>query len=265
MSEQHSNEPAGDPRPEESMGDEAIGRPIDVPPGSTTVRQTSWAWLWGGIPWVALAILFGALEPTSPVFILAVALGVAVTIPRYLMWRRTVYYITHDGVIFQRGLIGTPQMYHLPAASFQRIVQRPGLFGNVLNYHAIDIRMREGGRVSLAYVPSSAGMMDRLLALRDRYSDYDEEREMMEIAIIEARQRGEEIPDEYQQEGIPDQEFEPTQVVEVAEPEPERDPPQKAQRPDRSPPSSEARVYRPDASGYSAGRSDRGRRDGERR
>ncbi len=275
MSEQRDSS-AGD-----AAGGAGPGPAVTVPPGSTEVRQSSWAWLWGAVPWIALAALFASMDLRSGLFIFAVALGVAVTIPRYLMWRRTVYHVAHDGVVFQRGLIGTPQMYHLPAQSFQRIVSRPGVFGNLLGYHAVDIRMREGGRVSLSYVPAAAGMIDRLTALRDRHSDYDEEREQLEMAIIEARQRGEEIPPEYMQEAdggheahapapaagpdAPDAPEVP-EVPEAAERDRAEgargttDPGPVPERPPARPASGGARQYRPEVSGYDPGL----RRPGER-
>ncbi len=225
-----------------------------VPPGAYEVRQSPWSWWWGGAPWIALAILFGALDPRAGLFIFALALGVAVTIPRYLMWKKTVYYITGDGVIFQRGLLGTPQMYYLPAESFQRIVERPGVFGRLLSYHAIDIRMREGGRVSLAYVPASSNLTDRLVRLRDKHSDYDEEQELRELAIIEARQRGEEIPFESEQDQPPFDRDQPPagqdQPDEQPYPEAEGErTPDPAERRDRSAPA-RATQYRADVTGY---------------
>ena len=218
-----------------------------VPPGSDEVRQSPWSWWWSGAPWIALAILFGSLDPRAGLFIFAIVLGVAVTIPRYLMWKKTVYYVTGDGVIFQRGLLGTPQMYYLPAESFQRIVERPGVFGRLLGYHAIDIRMREGGRVSLAFVPVSAKLTDRLVRLRDNHSDYDEEQEFREMAIIEARQRGEEVLDEFERDEPPAEQDQPDE-----QPYPEAEPdrvPDRAEGSERSKPA-QATQYRPNFTGY---------------
>ncbi len=231
-----------------------------VPPGADEVRQSPWSWWWSGAPWIALAILFGALDPGAGLFIFALALGVAVTIPRYLMWRKTIYYITGDGVVFQRGLLGTPQMYYLPAESFQRIVERPGIFGRLLGYHAVDIRMREGGRVSLAYVPASSNLTDRLIRLRDKHSDYDEQQELHELAMIEARQRGEEIPFEWEQDQPPAEEEQPDeQPYPEAEAEPEPMPDRPERRGRSSP--TQATQYRPNVTGYDPklGRGDKGR------
>lgn len=226
-----------------------------VPPGSKAVRQSPWTWWWGGVPWLALAILFVALEPRSGLSIFAVALGAAVTIPRYLMWRRTVYYITGDGLIFQRGLLGTPQMYFLPAESFQRIVRRPGVFGNLLGYHAIDIRMREGGRVSLAFVPASAYLFQQLVSLRDQHSDYDEEQELRELAMIEARQRGEEVPDFDRHDSRP--------ANESGEERPHQEPAANQEPDGGRRRGSGATEYRPDIRGYDARPG--GNRDGQDR
>ena len=204
MTEPEKNERPENP-PKQPVGrqvsPEGAGPPglteITIPPGSTEIRQSRWAWIWGGAPWVVVAILFGSQDPGSGFFIFAIGLGIAVTVPRYLGWRRTAYHVAQDAVIFQRGLLGNTQMYNLPAEQFQRVVERPGLFGRYLGYTAIDIRMREGGKVSLAYVPASAGLTEKVISMRDRYSDYDEAQELHELAMIAARQRGE-IPEEYQ-------------------------------------------------------------------
>lgn len=175
---------------ESESGEGYVNQPeFTVPPGATEVRQSKWAWLWSGIPWVAVTILFGVQDPQLA--LLPLGLGIAVTIPRYFAWRKTAYYITADTVIFQRGTLGKPQLYTLPAEGFQRIVERPGLFGKHLGYHAIDIRMRETGRVSLSYVPAEARMASRLISLRDRHSVYDEDQEERELEFIASKQRGE--------------------------------------------------------------------------
>ena len=194
---------------------------------------------------MAVTLLFGVQDPTFALF--PIGLGIAVTIPKYLAWRKTAYYLTQDGVIFQRGMLGTPQRYDLPAERFQRIVERPGLFGKTLGYHAVDIRMREGGRVSLAYVPATERLTERLIALRDRLSDYDEEQELRELAIIDARQRGEDVSGYF-----PD----PPEDKPEAEGSPEAPGPEAFTASDKPEPSRSRRAqadageYRPDVSDY---------------
>ena len=256
--------PESPPEPQNEGGGGQFGRvEITIPPGSTEIRQSRWAWIWGGAPWLIVAILFGAQDPTSGFFIFAIGLGIAVTIPRFLGWRKTAYYVTHNSVVFQRGMLGSSQMYNLPAEQFQRVVERPGLFGRYLGYHAVDIRMREGGRVSLAYVPKSADLTDRVIRMRDRYSDYDEEQELRELAMIVARQRGE-IPEDFDQ---PDGSAETPETPETPEtqetPETPEPPPARPteKRPERPPVRpTEAGEYRPDVREYRAESDKRDRR-----
>lgn len=170
---------------------------ISIPPGATEIRQTKWAWIWSAIPWIVVSILFGLDNPSLALF--PIGLGIAVSVPRYIGWRKTAYYVTHNSIIYQRGQLGTTQTYELPAEHFQRVVERPGMFGRLLGYHAVDIRMKESGRVSLSWVPATAGLTERVIRMRDRYSDYDEEVELLELEMIAARQRGE-IPPDYDSE-----------------------------------------------------------------
>jgi hypothetical protein len=249
------------PEPQIEGGGGQFGRvEITIPPGSTDIRQSRWAWIWGGAPWLIVAILFGSQDPGGGFFIFAIGLGIAVTIPRYLGWRKTAYYVTHNAVIFQRGMLGSSQLYNLPAEQFQRVVERPGLFGRYLGYHAIDIRMREGGKVSLAYVPRSAALTDLVIRMRDRYSDYDEEQELRELAMIVARQRGE-IPEDFDQ---PDGSAETPEIQanqatpQAPEMPPARPTEKRPQRPPDRP--TEAGEYRPDVREYRAESDERDRR-----
>ncbi len=261
---ERGNEAEPENRPEAEPGPGWTGGPeISIPPGSTEVRQSMWAWMWGLVPWAVVAILFS--QQSTEMIILAVGLGIAVTIPRYLGWRKTAYHVTHNAVIFQRGLLGNSQLYNLPAEQFQRIVERPGLFGRYLGYHAVDIRMREGGKVSLSYVPISAGLTERVIRMRDRYSDYDEERELREMAMIEARQRGE-VPQHLEEEfdrdtGLSDEQpIEASEEPEVADfDRPRREHMDEPKDTRKKPSATEATEYRPEVREYRADRDERDR------
>ena len=169
-------------------------------PGSESneIKQSPWAWIWGGAPWIVLAIWFWFGSGSTGMTIFAVVLGIAVTAPRYISWRKTLYVINESSVTYQRGSIGPTQTVELPAEQFQRITDNPGMFGKFLGYTTVSIRLKgESNLMRLSHIPTAANMTQKLITMRDRYSDYDEAKEMEELAIIAARQRREhkeEIP-----------------------------------------------------------------------
>ncbi len=163
-------------------------------PGSQSnkIKQSPWAWIWGGLPWVILGIYFWRFAESTNMLIFAIVLGIAITIPRYLSWKKTSYVIEDNSVTYHRGSIGRTQTIELPASQFQRITENPGMFGQFLGYTTISMRMKgETNLIRLSHIPRSAGLTQKLIQLRDRHSDYDEAKELEELAIIDARQRGE--------------------------------------------------------------------------
>ena len=52
--------------------------------------------------------------------------------------------------------------YDLPIAEFADVAARPGLFGGPLGYRAVDLSLREGGLIVLAYVPRDAPVADHI-------------------------------------------------------------------------------------------------------
>lgn len=163
-------------------------------PGSESneIKQSPWAWIWGGAPWIVLAIWFWFGSGSTGMTIFAVVLGIAVTAPRYISWRKTLYVINESSVTYQRGSIGPTQTVELPAEQFQRITDNPGMFGKFLGYTTVSMRLKgESNFMRLSHIPTAANMTQKLITMRDRYSDYDEAKEMEELAIIAARQRGE--------------------------------------------------------------------------
>ena len=162
-------------------------------PGSESkeIKQSPWAWIWGGAPWIVLAIWFWFGTDSRTMTIFAVVLGIAVTAPRYISWRKTLYVINESSVTYQRGSIGPTQTVELPAEQFQRITDNPGMFGKFLGYTTVSIRLKgESNYMRLSHIPTSANLTQKLIKMRDRYSDYDEAKEWEELAIISARQRG---------------------------------------------------------------------------
>ena len=159
---------------------------------SNEIKQSPWAWIWGGAPWIVLAIWFWFGSGSTNMTIFAVVLGIAVTAPRYISWRKTLYVINDSSVTYQRGSIGPTQTVELPASQFQRITDVPGMFGKFLGYTTVSLRLKgESNFIRFSHVPSASNMTQKLIQMRDRYSDYDEAKEMEELAIIAARQRGE--------------------------------------------------------------------------
>ena len=162
-------------------------------PGSESkeIKQSPWAWIWGGAPWIVLAIWFWFGSGSTGMTIFAVVLGIAVTAPRYISWRKTLYVINESSVTYQRGSIGPTQTVELPAEQFQRITDNPGMFGKFLGYTTVSMRLKgESNFMRLSHIPTSANLTQKLIKMRDRYSDYDEAKELEELAIISARQRG---------------------------------------------------------------------------
>lgn len=163
-------------------------------PGSESneIKQSPWAWIWGGAPWIVLAIWFWFGSQSTGMTIFAVVLGVAVTAPRYISWRKTLYVINESSVTYQKGSIGPTQTVELPAEQFQRITDNPGMFGKFLGYTTVSMRLKgESNYMRLSHIPTAANMTQKLIKMRDRYSDYDEAKELEELAIIAAGQRGE--------------------------------------------------------------------------
>jgi uncharacterized membrane protein YdbT with pleckstrin-like domain len=163
-------------------------------PGSESneIKQSSWAWIWGGAPWIVLAIWFWFGSGSTGMTIFAVVLGVAVTAPRYISWRKTLYVINESSITYQKGSIGPTQTVELPAEQFQRITDNPGMFGKFLGYTTVSIRLKgESNYMRFSHIPTAANMTQKLIKMRDRYSDYDEAKELEELAIIAAGQRGE--------------------------------------------------------------------------
>ena len=106
-------------------------------------------------------------------------------------YRKTLYVINESSVTYQRGSLGPTQTVELPAEQFQRITDTPGMFGKFLGYTTVAVRLKgESNYMRFSHIPAGANMTQKLIQLRDRYSDYDEAKEMEELAIIAARQRG---------------------------------------------------------------------------
>ena len=90
--------------------------------------------------------------------------------------------------------------------------------------------------------------------MRDRYSDYDAEQELRELAMIVARQRGE-IPEDFDP---PDGSAETPEIQEIQEIQETQETPETSETPPARP--TEAGEYRPDVREYRAESDRRDRR-----
>ena len=133
----------------------------EYPIGSTVITQSSWAWIWPGIPWVILAVISAFWDAIS-FGLFPLILAVAVILPRYMGWRSTRYVLTPDHLILQRGVLGGSHKYEVPVTDFRRITVKYGWFGKSLGYEGVDVVLRGGGKANMSYVPASAGVAQRV-------------------------------------------------------------------------------------------------------
>ncbi len=131
-------------------------------PGDIAIRQVQWAWIMSSVPWVVVAaafLYFGLLiEEMAGVLI------VIVVLPRFFMWRRTMYGITDSHLVYQRGGILSSKAYPLPYSRMTDVRSRYGIFGRALGYQAVDVMMDNGAVATLSYVPIVTDAEERLQA-----------------------------------------------------------------------------------------------------
>ncbi len=131
-------------------------------PGDIAIRQVQWAWVISSLPWMIVAVVFnlmGLLEE-----IMTGVLIVIVVLPRFFMWRRTLYGITDSHLIYQRGGILSSKPYPLPYSRMTDVRSRYGIFGRALGYQAVDLMMDNGAVASLSYIPIVTDAEERIRA-----------------------------------------------------------------------------------------------------
>ena len=131
-------------------------------PGDIAIRQVQWAWIMSSIPWTIVAgafLYFGLLIEE-----MALVLIVIVVLPRFFMWRRTLYGITDEHLIYQRGGILSSKAYPLPYSRMTDVRARYGIFGRALGYQAVDVMMDNGAVASLSYIPVVTDAEERIRA-----------------------------------------------------------------------------------------------------
>ena len=147
------NDMAGDEKTDDAL--------IEIPPDSTVVRQSSWAWQLPTAPWAIFAVASIFVDAISfgvlPFFLLAI-----VAVPRYLRWKKAAYILTEDHVVVFRGGLAGRRRYDLPIDEFVTVDTRPGLFGGNLGYRAVHITLENGNTVVLDYLPEDAPLADHI-------------------------------------------------------------------------------------------------------
>ncbi|MBM3944891.1 MAG: hypothetical protein FJ317_05290 [SAR202 cluster bacterium] len=135
------------------------------PECTLTVKQSIWAWLWWVVPWVVVGIVLFAIYRDYFLLVMPFVLGPLASLPRFFAWRSTLYIVTNDALVFQRGNMGGSQRYSIPATHLRSITQRPGVFGVILGYRAVDVKLARG-RLTLSFMPSGAKLAERLEQIR---------------------------------------------------------------------------------------------------
>ena len=154
----------------ETPGNEAA----EIPDDAIFVRQSSWAWLWYVVPWAIFAV--GSLYVDQITFIgFPLVLAVIFILPRYLRWRRTMYILTDDYIMIQRGASVGPRRYDLPISDISDMEQRPGPFGGVLGYSAVHLALKDGRGVVLAHIPETSPLVEHIRARLDTSAPHEGE------------------------------------------------------------------------------------------
>ena len=136
----------------------------EIPPDSTAINQSMWAWLWSVVPWIILALIFLQIDTTMTLF--ALILAVVVVLPRFLAWRNTIYYVSDDQLVFQRGnFFSGSQRYSVLISELRDVSARYGMFGKGLGYQAVIVVLSDGLKATLQYVPTAAELPERLVRL----------------------------------------------------------------------------------------------------
>ncbi len=139
-------------------------------PGDIAIRQVQWAWIMSSVPWTIVAgafLYFGLLIEE-----MALVLIVIVVLPRFFMWRRTLYGITDSHLMYQRGGLLSSKAYPLPYSRMTDVRARYGIFGRALGYQAVDVMMDNGAVASLSYVPIIADAGDRIRAKIEEHGGF---------------------------------------------------------------------------------------------
>lgn len=139
-------------------------------PGDIAIRQVQWAWVMSSIPWIVIAGVFTQMGWLDE--IMAGVLIVIVVLPRFFMWRRTLYGITDSHLMYQRGGILSSKAYPLPYSRMTDVRARYGIFGRALGYQAVDVMMDNGAVASLSYIPIVTDAEERIRAKIEEHGGF---------------------------------------------------------------------------------------------
>jgi len=131
-----------------------------LPEDALVVKQIPWAWVYSSMPWILVLfvlLLIPLLDEFTALFVALVIL-----VPRYLGWRRTMYALTDDTLVYQRGGFTGAQTFEIPVSSLKSVRTRYGFFGRSLGYKAVDILLDDNAIASMTYVPITSELGDRL-------------------------------------------------------------------------------------------------------
>ena len=131
-----------------------------LPEDALVVRQVPWAWVYSSMPWIIVLfvlLLIPLLDEFTALFV-----ALVIMVPRYLGWRRTMYALTDDTLVYQRGGFTGSQTFEIPVASLKSVRIRYGFFGRSLGYKAVDILLEDNAIASMTYVPTTSELGDRL-------------------------------------------------------------------------------------------------------
>ena len=125
----------------------------DIPEDAVVVKQVKYAWLWSALPWlIILGVVYYTDFLIEPVPWLGALITVIILLPRYLSWRRTVYYLTEDSLIYQRGSLTGFQRYKIPWTNLKDAQPKYGSFGKSLGYQTVELVMMDDKAARLPYI-----------------------------------------------------------------------------------------------------------------
>ena len=134
------------------------------PEGTLVSKQSPVAWLLWVIPWGIAGVAFFSFGQWF-LGIFTFVLGVIGAFPALSRWRNTLYIVTNDAFVLQRGHAAGSRQISIPATELREIRERSGLLGNILAYRVIDVVLAQG-KFALGFMPIGTGFAERLEQVR---------------------------------------------------------------------------------------------------
>ena len=137
--------------------------PIQIPADAISIKQSGWVWMLPALPWIALLAVSFFIDFISfgiiPLVLAAVIVG-----PRFIAWRRTLFILTEEHLVVQRGGFSGYQRVDLPFSDLREVVVRPGMLGGTLGYTTVYVTLRDGRVAILDHVPTSSPLIEHVRA-----------------------------------------------------------------------------------------------------